>query len=283
MRRRSRSRVAGPRGYGLESRFVPLQGLRRRLAALGCGVVSSLGISGHCTATRVALGAVALFVASLRTACSRSGRLRHWSTAPNANCVGRPAHESDGRSAAAAPERLTYRFVAAGFVVLSAAIGLGSGSRALALDPQGGVLDPGLGRIRRAPRRSPHVRWRDRRRRVALCRHRPVFAGLRRIALRFEVLLHRAPSAGHNGHEICSCRWPGSGCLAVARHVQPACQADAASKTRRCRAACAQRRPSASNEALRARGGVFCGDAHRSVSRRLPRMMSASPCAVARA
>ena len=117
--------------YGLESRFVPLHGARRRLALLGIVVVALawlfpgqlhpqaasrwaplhwlLGIASY------GLFGVAVLHAALLNRAER--QLRRAPAAPMIPAEGVPLLRL---------ERLTYRFVAAGFVVLSAALLLGT-------------------------------------------------------------------------------------------------------------------------------------------------------------
>ena len=116
--------------YGLESRFVPLQGVRRRLAGLGCAVVMLawafpgqlhpqvgspwaplhwlLGIASY------GLFGVAVLHAALMNRAERQLRRSPVTASPT------------GGVPLLRLERLTYRFVAAGFAVLSAAILLGA-------------------------------------------------------------------------------------------------------------------------------------------------------------
>ena len=116
--------------YGLESRFVPLQGVRRRLAWFGCAVIALawafpgqlhpqlaskwaplhwlLGIASY------GLFGVAVLHAALMNRAERQLRRAPPSPGPTS---GVPLLRL---------ERLTYRFVGAGFGVLSAAILLGA-------------------------------------------------------------------------------------------------------------------------------------------------------------
>ena len=117
--------------YELESRFVPLAGARRALATLGVVVVvlAWLFPGPGPSAGRVDLGAAAL--AARRRLVRPVRRRRAARAAPQSR------RAADATRAAAAPtrqrtafrllrlERLTFRFVGAGFVVLSAAIVLG--------------------------------------------------------------------------------------------------------------------------------------------------------------
>jgi ABC-type uncharacterized transport system permease subunit len=115
--------------YGLESRFIPLHGVRRRLALAGCAVTALawafpgqlhpqvasnwaplhwlLGIASY------GLFGVAVLHAALM---NRTERLLRRSPGAPGPIAGVPLLRL---------ERLTYRFVAAGFGVLSAAILLG--------------------------------------------------------------------------------------------------------------------------------------------------------------
>jgi ABC-type uncharacterized transport system permease subunit len=116
--------------YGLESRFVPLQGVRRRLAGFGCAVIALawafpgqlhpqlgstwaplhwlLGIASY------GLFGVAVLHAALMNRAERQLRRAPQSPGPTS---GVPLLRL---------ERLTYRFVGAGFGVLTAAILLGA-------------------------------------------------------------------------------------------------------------------------------------------------------------
>ena len=117
--------------YGIESRFVPLPGVRRSLAVLGMlAVMLAFAFPGELrpqAPTRWAplhwvLGLVSygLFGAAVLHAAMMSraeARLRSKVVAPGAMPTGVPLLRL---------ERLTYRFVSAGFVVLSAALLLGA-------------------------------------------------------------------------------------------------------------------------------------------------------------
>jgi ABC-type uncharacterized transport system permease subunit len=117
--------------YGIESRFVPLPGVRRVLAVLGMlAVMLALVFPGELrpqAPTRWAplhwvLGLVSygLFGAAVLHAAMMSraeARLRRKVVVPGATTPGVPLLRL---------ERLTYRFVAAGFAVLSAALLLGA-------------------------------------------------------------------------------------------------------------------------------------------------------------
>ncbi|MEP7057064.1 MAG: cytochrome c biogenesis protein CcsA [Caldimonas sp.] len=116
--------------YGLESRFVPLHGARWRLALLGCAVVALAwafpGQSHPQAASRWAplhwllgIASYGLFgVAVLHAAMlNRAERLLRKTPAAPGPAGGVPLLRL---------ERLTYRFVAAGFAMLSAAILLGA-------------------------------------------------------------------------------------------------------------------------------------------------------------
>ena len=116
--------------YGLESRYVPMAGMRRRLALVGCAVVALawafpgqphppaspwapvhwfLGIASY------GLFGVAVLHAAMLNRAER--QLRRSPAAASLPSGGVPLLRL---------ERLTYRFVAAGFVLLSAAILLGA-------------------------------------------------------------------------------------------------------------------------------------------------------------
>jgi ABC-type uncharacterized transport system permease subunit len=117
--------------YGIESRFVPLPGVRRVLAVLGMLVVAlALAFPGELRERAPApwaplhwvLGLVSygLFGAAVLHAAMMSraeARLRNKSLVPGAVSTGLPLLRL---------ERLTYRFVTAGFAVLSAALLLGA-------------------------------------------------------------------------------------------------------------------------------------------------------------
>ncbi len=117
--------------YGVESRFVPLPGVRRVLAVLGMLVVAlALAFPGEFRERAPApwaplhwvLGLVSygLFGAAVLHAAMMSraeARLRNKAASPGTIATGVPLLRL---------ERLTYRFVAAGFVVLSAAVLLGA-------------------------------------------------------------------------------------------------------------------------------------------------------------
>jgi ABC-type uncharacterized transport system permease subunit len=117
--------------YGIESRFVPLPGVRRALAVLGLlAVMLAFAFPGELrpqAPTRWAplhwvLGLVSygLFGAAVLHAAMMSraeARLRSKVVAPGAMPTGVPLLRL---------ERLTYRFVSAGFAVLSAALLLGA-------------------------------------------------------------------------------------------------------------------------------------------------------------
>ena len=116
--------------YGLESRFVPLHGVRRRLAWLGCAVVAlAWAFPGQLhpqAASRWAplhwllgIASYGLFgVAVLHAAMlNRAERVLRKAPAAPAPTEGVPLLRL---------ERLTYRFVVAGFAMLSAAILLGA-------------------------------------------------------------------------------------------------------------------------------------------------------------
>jgi len=117
--------------YGVESRFVPLPGVRRVLAVLGMLVVAlALAFPGEFRERAPApwaplhwvLGLVSygLFGAAVLHAAMMSRaetRLRNKAASPGTIATGVPLLRL---------ERLTYRFVAAGFVVLSAAVLLGA-------------------------------------------------------------------------------------------------------------------------------------------------------------
>jgi ABC-type uncharacterized transport system permease subunit len=117
--------------YALETRYVPLQGARRRLALLGCAVVALAWVfPGQLqppAASRLApfhwllgIACYGLFGVAVLHAMllSRAERQMRRSTAD----VGAPRQGVPLLRL----ERLTYRFVAAGFVLLSAAILLGA-------------------------------------------------------------------------------------------------------------------------------------------------------------
>jgi ABC-type uncharacterized transport system permease subunit len=186
--------------YGLESRFVPMHGVRRRLAGLGCAVVILaclfpgqlhpqggapwaplhwlLGIASY------GLFGVAVLHAALMNRAERQLR----------------------RSPVAAPaggipllrlERLTFQFVAAGFAVLSAAIVLGAWfaspwrwDHKSVFSILGWVVFAALLAGRRAfGWRGPQAtRWLY----VGTALLLLAYVGSRFV---FEVLLHRAPSA----------------------------------------------------------------------------------------
>jgi len=117
--------------YGLETRYVPLQGARRRLALVGCAVVALAWIfPGQVqppAASRLAplhwllgiacygLFGVAVLHAVLLSRAER--QMRHSAVQTESPREGVPLLRI---------ERLTYRFVTAGFALLSAAILLGA-------------------------------------------------------------------------------------------------------------------------------------------------------------
>jgi ABC-type uncharacterized transport system permease subunit len=117
--------------YGLESRFVPLRGARRRLVLLGCVVVvlawAFPGQLHPLAASKWAplhwllgIASYGLFGVAVLHAAMLNRAERQLRRTPAASAVapqGVPLLRL---------ERLTYRFVAAGFVVLSAAIVLGA-------------------------------------------------------------------------------------------------------------------------------------------------------------
>ena len=187
--------------YGLESRFVPLQGVRRRLAALGCGVVvlawafpgqlhPQLGSPWAPLHWLLGIASYGLFgVAVLHAALvNRAERQLRRSPAAASQTAGVPLLRL---------ERLTYRFVAAGFVMLSAAIALGvwftspwRWDHKAVFSILGWVVFAALlGGRRTFGWRGPQAtRW--------------LYAGTALLLLAyvgsrfvFEVLLHRAPSA----------------------------------------------------------------------------------------
>jgi ABC-type uncharacterized transport system permease subunit len=120
--------------YALESRYVPLQGARRRLALLGVGVVVLAWLFPgqlHPQAASkwaplhwlLGIASYGLFGVAVLHAVLLNRAERRLRAAPIASIAAAPA--SDGVPLLRL-ERLTYRFVAAGFVVLSAAILLGA-------------------------------------------------------------------------------------------------------------------------------------------------------------
>lgn len=116
--------------YALESRFVPLRGAHHRIAWIGCAVVLlAWAFPGQLHATAgstwaplhwfLGIASYGLFGAAVLHAVllNRAERQLRRSPAAAATAEGVPLLRL---------ERLTYRFVAAGFVVLSAAILLGA-------------------------------------------------------------------------------------------------------------------------------------------------------------
>jgi phosphatidylglycerophosphate synthase len=115
--------------YGLESRFVPLQGVRRRLAVLGCVVIvlawafpgqlhPQLGSPWAPLHWLLGIASYGLFGVAVLHAALVNRAERQLRRAPG-------AASPTGGVPLLRLERLTYQFVAAGFVVLSAAIALG--------------------------------------------------------------------------------------------------------------------------------------------------------------
>jgi ABC-type uncharacterized transport system permease subunit len=118
--------------YGIESRFVPMRDVRRTLALLGVVVVALAW----------------LFPAEIRAAPTSRWAPLHWilgiasyglfgAAVLHATLLGNAERQLRGKAAAVPAsgsripllslERLTFRFVAAGFIVLSAALLLGIG------------------------------------------------------------------------------------------------------------------------------------------------------------
>ena len=188
--------------YGVESRFVPLPGVRRWLAVLGLlAVALAWAFPGELrpqAPTRWAplhwvlgLASYGLFGAAVLHAALMNraeAQLRRKSLAPSAAPAGMPLLRL---------ERLTYRFVSAGFAVLSAALLLGAWfanpwrwDHKTVFSVLGWVVFAGLLAGRRAfGWRGPRAtRW--------------LYAGaglllLAYVGSRFvlEVMLHRGPSA----------------------------------------------------------------------------------------
>ena len=188
--------------YGVESRFVPLPGVRRWLAVLGLlAVALAWAFPGELrpqAPTRWAplhwvlgLASYGLFGAAVLHAALMNraeAQLRRKSLAPSAAPTGMPLLRL---------ERLTYRFVSAGFAVLSAALLLGAWfanpwrwDHKTVFSVLGWVVFAGLLAGRRAfGWRGPRAtRW--------------LYAGaglllLAYVGSRFvlEVMLHRGPSA----------------------------------------------------------------------------------------
>jgi ABC-type uncharacterized transport system permease subunit len=116
--------------YGLESRFIPLHGMRRRLAWVGCAVIvlawafpgqlhPQIGSNWAPLHWILGIASYGLFGVAVLHAALMNRAERQLRRAPGA------AGESTGVPLLRL-ERLTYRFVAAGFGVLSAAILLGA-------------------------------------------------------------------------------------------------------------------------------------------------------------
>jgi ABC-type uncharacterized transport system permease subunit len=117
--------------YGIESRFVPLPGVRRTLAVLGVAAVAlALAFPGELRPTAptrwaplhwvLGLVSYGLFGAAVLHAAMMSraeAQLRRKVAAPSTRPAGVPLLRL---------ERLTYRFVGAGFAVLTAALLLGA-------------------------------------------------------------------------------------------------------------------------------------------------------------
>ena len=187
--------------YGMGESFVPLQGVRRRLAVLGCAVIVLAW----------------LFPGQLHPHGGSPWATLHWLlgiasyglfgvAVLHAALMNRAERQLRRTPAAASPaggipllrlERLTYRFVAAGFAVLSAAIVLGAWfaspwrwDHKSVFSILGWIVFAALLAGRRAfGWRGPQAtRW--------------LYAGTALLLLAyvgsrfvFEVLLHRAPSA----------------------------------------------------------------------------------------
>ena len=116
--------------YALESRYVPMAGMRRRLALVGCAVVAlAWAFPGqpHQPANPWAplhwflgIASYGLFGAAVLHAVLLNRAERHLRRSPGTAVL--PA----GGVPLLRLERLTYRFVAAGFALLTAAIVLGA-------------------------------------------------------------------------------------------------------------------------------------------------------------
>jgi len=117
--------------YGIESRFVPLPGVRRSLALLGVvTVILAWAFPGELRPQALSVWAPVHWVLGIASYGLFGAAVLH------AAMLNRAEHQlrQRGLSAPSAPtgmpllrlERLTFRFVAAGFVVLSAALLLGA-------------------------------------------------------------------------------------------------------------------------------------------------------------
>ena len=175
-------------------------------------------------------------------------------------------------------ERLTYRFVAAGFAVLSAAIILGAWfSEPLALGSQVGLLDPRLARLRGPARRAPRVRLaRSEGDALALCRRGPAAAGLRRLALRARGRCCIGPPASVTMKFLLFLRRCLRAALAAAQQPDGRRRglADPHAGDRTSRSRCSPALNAAficrTTRRCPGRGGVFCGDAHRAAFEQAP-------------
>jgi ABC-type uncharacterized transport system permease subunit len=116
--------------YGLESRFVPLQGVRRRLAWFGCVVIAlAWAFPGQLHPQLASKWAPLHWVLGIASYGLFGVAVLHAALMNRAERQLRRAPQSPGPTSGVPLlrlERLTYRFVAAGFGVLSAAILLGA-------------------------------------------------------------------------------------------------------------------------------------------------------------
>jgi ABC-type uncharacterized transport system permease subunit len=187
--------------YGLESRYVPMTGMRRRLALLGCAVVAlAWAFPGqpHSPANPWAplhwflgIASYGLFGVAVLHAVMLNRAERQLRRSPVA------AVQPAGGVPLLRLERLTYRFVTGGFVLLSAAIVLGAWfaspwrwDHKSVFSLLGWIVVAGLLAGRRA------FGWRG----PQATRWLYVGAGLLLLAyvgsrFVFEVLLHRVPSS----------------------------------------------------------------------------------------
>ncbi len=117
--------------YGIESRFVPLPGVRRVLAVLGMlAVMLALAFPGELRPQAPTLWAPLHWVLGLVSYGLFGAAVLHAAMMSRAEARLRSKLVTPGAMPAGVPllrlERLTYRFVSAGFVVLSAALLLGA-------------------------------------------------------------------------------------------------------------------------------------------------------------
>lgn len=117
--------------YGIESRFVPMRGVRRTLALLGMAVVAlAWAFPAEIRSTPMSPWAPLHWVLGIASYGLFGAAVLHAAMLGNAERQLRGKGAGEPASATGVPllslERLTFRFVAAGFYVLSAALLLGA-------------------------------------------------------------------------------------------------------------------------------------------------------------